>query len=145
MREIPVRRAQHFYTPPPSQRADAWDLVPAAERVWHWYEQQMQRRVRAPHGMLIGADTFARINHGRWVADCVCGSAQVVTPDDPRFACPECGWGWARIIFPDQPAAAEAAVAERAPHERNWWHDDDKASRDRPWPRSAQGRRGSRA
>lgn len=132
MREIPVRRAQDFYTPPPSKRPDAWDAVPPAERVWHWYEQQMQRRVVPPAGVLIGASIYARINHGRWVADCPCGSAQVVTPDDPRFACPECGYGWAQLVFPAQPAAAEAEVSGRLPHERNWWHADDKESRDRP-------------
>lgn len=130
----PVRRAQHFYTPPPSQHPDTWDAVPAAERVWRWYEQQMQRRVAPPPGVLIGASLYARINHGRWVADCVCGSAQVVSPDDPRFACPECGYGWAQITFPDKPAAAEAEVSARPPHERNWWHADDKSAWDRPRP-----------
>ncbi|MCX5584288.1 hypothetical protein [Streptomyces erythrochromogenes] len=130
-RDTPVRRAQHYYAPPPTERPDAWDLIPPAERVWRWYEQQMQRRVAPPAGMLLGVSIYARINHGRWVADCPCGSAQVVTPDDARFACPECGYGWAQLTFPAQPAAAEAAVADRAPHERNWWHEQDRAAWDR--------------
>lgn len=133
-RDTPVRRAADFYTPPPSQRPDAWDSVPSAERVWRWYEQQMQRRVTPPAGVLLGADIYARINHNRWVADCVCGSAQVVTPDDPRFACPECGYGWVQVTFPPSPAAAEAEVSALPPHERNWWHADDTVSRDRPRP-----------
>ncbi|MFE5675115.1 hypothetical protein ACFQ7B_07505 [Streptomyces erythrochromogenes] len=131
LQDTAVRRAQHFYAPPPGQRPDAWDLVPPAERVWRWYEQQMQRRVTPPAGVLLGASIYARINHGRWVADCPCGSAQVVTPDDPRFACPECGYGWARLEFPASPAAAEAEVSAKAPHERNWWHDQDHSAWDR--------------
>ncbi|WP_030764724.1 hypothetical protein [Streptomyces sp. NRRL F-2664] len=134
IKDTPVRRAQHFYTPSPDQRPDAWDLVPPAERAWRWYEQQVQRRVTPPAGMLLGAGIYARINHGRWVADCPCGSAQVVTPDDPRFACPECGYGWARLIFPAQPAAAEEEVSARPPHERNWWHADDETAWDRRRP-----------
>jgi hypothetical protein len=65
------------------------------------------------------------------VADCPCGSAQVVTPADQRMACTECGYGWVRLIYPDDPAAAEASVEDELPHERNWWHADDP-SWDRP-------------
>ncbi|MFD9306142.1 hypothetical protein ACFWCB_26395 [Streptomyces sp. NPDC060048] len=133
MQEINVRRAADFYTPPPSRRPGAWDLVAPAERVWHWYEHQMQRRLTPPTAFLIGASIYARINHGRWVADCVCGSAQVVTPEDPRLACPECGYGWARVVFPEDTAAAEATVTALPPHERNWWHPDDQA-----WDRVVQ-------
>ncbi|MFF4848009.1 hypothetical protein [Streptomyces sp. NPDC001194] len=133
--QTPVRRTESFYLPPPSLPANAWDFVPPAERVWRWYEHTTQRRVVPPAGMLIGATVQARINHGRWVADCLCGSAQVVTPGDPRFACPECGWGWARIVFPERVAEAEAAVTARAPHEQNWWAaDDDSWDRPRPTP-----------
>ncbi|MFD0353519.1 hypothetical protein ACFVHW_07180 [Streptomyces sp. NPDC127110] len=132
MREIPVQRAEGFYRPPPRLASDAWDHVPPAERVWRWYEQQAQRRLVAPVGVLLGEPPiYARINHGRWVADCTCGSAQIVTPADPRFACPECGYGWVQIVFPTDPAAAEKAVAERVPAERNWWQDGD-TSWDRP-------------
>ncbi|WP_412079051.1 hypothetical protein ACLF6K_37540 [Streptomyces xanthophaeus] len=131
MRQITVKRAGDFYRPPPGMRPDAWDHMPAAERVWRWYETQVQRRVTPPEGMLLGESIYARINHSRWVADCKCGSAQVVTPLDPRFACPECGYGWAQLLFPASPDAAEAEVAERPPHERNWWADADP-SWDRP-------------
>ncbi|MFF5445499.1 hypothetical protein [Streptomyces sp. NPDC012888] len=132
MRDIAVQRAQAFYQPPPSQASTAWDLVPAAERVWRWYEHANQRRVQPPAGFIVGVSVYARINHGRWIADCTCGSAQVVTPDDPRFACPECGYGWVRVTFPANPAQAEDAVADLPPHRRNWWHDDDLTARDRP-------------
>ncbi|MFB6512122.1 hypothetical protein ACFCW4_02525 [Streptomyces virginiae] len=131
MREIPVQRAEQFYRPPPRLASDAWDHVPPAERVWRWYEHQAQRRLTVPSGMLLGKQVFARINHGRWVADCTCGSAQIVTPADPRFACPECGYGWVQVVFPKDPAAAEKAVTELVPAERNWWQAAD-TSWDRP-------------
>lgn len=134
MKEIPVQRAESFYRPPPTLPGGAWDHVPPAERVWRWYENTAQRRLNPPSGILLGERVYARINHGRWVADCVCGSAQIVTPADPRFACPECGYGWAQIQFPARPEAAEAEVSAKAPHERNWWNADDLKAWDRPGP-----------
>ncbi|MEU9661935.1 hypothetical protein [Streptomyces chartreusis] len=130
---IPVVRAEAFYLPPPTQPADSWALVPPAERVFRWVELRQQRRLQPPDGFIIGHTIYARINQGRWVADCPCGSAQVVTPTDPRIACTECGAGWFRLIFPKDPAAAEAEVADDLPHERNWWHPED-TSWDRPPP-----------
>lgn len=132
MAGMPVRRAEDFYLPPPDQPATAWDLVPPAERVLRWYEHRQQRRVRVPTATILGHRLFARINHGRWVADCPCASAQVVTPTDPRLACPECGAGWFTVTFPPDVAAAEAAVADEYPAEQNWWNPDDTTAWDRP-------------
>ncbi|MEW2567626.1 hypothetical protein [Streptomyces sp. NPDC047070] len=129
---IPIVRAEAFYLPPPSQPATAWDLVPAAERVFRWIEHRQQRRVRVPDGFLIGRRLYARINHGRWVADCPCNSSQVVSPADPRLACTECGAGWFQLVFPEDPDAVEASLADLLPSERNWWHDDDNDAWDRP-------------
>lgn len=130
---VPVVRAEAFYLPPPGQRANTWDLVRPAERVWRWVELRQQRRLEPPAGFILGHRIHAQINHGRWVADCPCGSAQIVTPTDPRMACTECGFGWAKLVFPGNPDAVEAAVANLLPHERNWWHPDDNA-----WNRPAQ-------
>lgn len=126
---IPVQRAETYYLPPPLQPADLWALVPPAERVLRWYELRMQRRIAIPSGILLGQQLYARIDSGRWVADCTCGSAQVITPTDPRFACPECGAGWFTVIFPADPSAAEAAVADQLPSEQWWWQPDDP----NPW------------
>ncbi|MFM9596685.1 hypothetical protein ACKI1O_45855, partial [Streptomyces scabiei] len=107
-------------------------LVAPAERVFRWYEERVQRRVRPPDGYVIGQKTYARINHNRWVADCPCGSAQVVTPADPRMACTECGYGWIVLVFPEDVAAVEASVAADLPHLRNWWHPSDPVHRGAP-------------
>jgi hypothetical protein len=128
---IAVLRAETFYLPPPRQPVDVWDLVPAAERVFRWIEYRMQRRVLPPEGSVEQA-YFARIDQNRWVADCVCGSAQVVSPTDPRYACTECGWGWCALTFPADPAAVEASLSALTPHLRTWWNPDDPRNPDAP-------------
>ncbi|WP_405794124.1 hypothetical protein [Streptomyces sp. NBC_01506] len=130
---IPVLRAETFYLPPPKLPPDAWQLVPPAERVFRWIEYRAQRRVIPPVGFLIGQRTWARINHNRWIADCPCGNAQVVSPADPRLACTECGYGWVELVFPEDVAAVEASIEHELPHLRNWVHPDDPV----PWPLKA--------
>lgn len=129
---IKVVRAETFYLPPPSEPADLWADVPAAERVYRWMEYRVQRRVPLPEGD-TGDSYFARINQNRWLADCVCGSAQIVSPTDPRYGCTECGWGWCALIFPEDVAAVEAQMLLTAkPYLRNWWNDLDPANPNPP-------------
>jgi hypothetical protein len=123
-----ILRAEDFYTPPPSRPADAWRLVPPAERAIRWFEEKVQRRLPRPQGVDLRQPVFARIDAGRWVADCPCGSAQVVTPDDPRMFCVECLEStWRRVRFPADVAAAEAAVAALPVYEQFWWQPGDDA------------------
>ncbi|MFI8531808.1 hypothetical protein ACIGMX_16400 [Streptomyces aquilus] len=129
---IAVLRAETVYLPPPSQPADLWAGVPAAELVWRWIELRMGRRVTPPEET-VDETYYARINQNRWIADCTsCGSAAAVSPADPRYACTECQWGWCAMIFPDDVAAVEAALMPLKPGLRNWWHPDDPANPDRP-------------
>jgi hypothetical protein len=130
---VAIARAETFYLPPPSAPPDAWGLVLPAERCLRWYEERQQRRLPRPSGILLGTVLYARIDAGRWVADCPCGSAQVITPADPRLACPECLAGWYQLAFPADVADAETAVAELAPHEQFWWQAEDP----NPWNRPA--------
>ncbi|MCG0061745.1 hypothetical protein L0F81_00325 [Streptomyces tricolor] len=136
---IAVVRAETFYLPPPPEPADAWADVPAALLVWRWYETRMGRRVFPPaETELTGESYYARINQNRWIADCSsCGSAAVVSPADPRYACTQCNWGWCALIFPDDVAAVEASLMGLKPALRNWWHPDDPANPDRPVPEPA--------
>lgn len=134
---IPVVRAEDFYTPPPSQPADAWSLLPPSERAVRWYEERAQRRLPRPTGVLLGVKLYARIDAGRWIAECPCRSAQVVSPDDPRLMCVECLAGWFTVVFPDDVTAAEASVADLLPAARFWWHPDDEAAWNRPEDRPA--------
>ncbi|MFF1650127.1 hypothetical protein [Streptomyces sp. NPDC058240] len=129
-----VLRAETFYLPPAVEPVDAWADTPAAELVFRWMEHRMQRRVPLPTAVVDEA-YFARINQNRWLADCVCGSAQVVSPADPRYGCTECGYGWCGLVFPEDVAAVESEMLLQAkPYLRNWWHPDDPANPDRPEP-----------
>lgn len=119
-----VMRAEDFYTPPPRLPPTAWDALPAAERVISWYEEAAQRRLPRPTTELDG-DLYARIDAGRWVAQCPCGSAQVVSPADPRMLCVGCLDGWRRLILPADVEATEQAVGALPVRERCWWHEDD--------------------
>lgn len=129
---LAVLRAETFYLPPPDQPPNAWALMPAAERVFRWVELRQQRRLTPPEGFILGHRLYAQVNHNRWVADCPCGSAQVVSPEDPRMACTECGAGWFALVFPEDVQAVEAGLADLMPHDRNWWNPADESAWNRP-------------
>lgn len=62
---------------------------------------------------------LARIDFGRWIADCGCGGAEYVDPDEKIFYCQNCGnvdyKGAARaVIFPENRSEIENTVLERA-------------------------------
>lgn len=128
---IAVVRAEKYYMPPPREPRSAWDQVPAALRVFRWMEYRMERRLLPPEEN-VDQTYFARINQNRWIADCICGSAQVVSPTDPRCSCTECGWGWCTVVYPGDVAAVEAALMSQPPHLRNWWHPLDPRNPDVP-------------
>ena len=69
----------------------------------------------------------ARINHGRWIADCpFCSGAEMVTPTDPRFFCMSCdnrevGGKWLGVRFPKEANEIEEILGQRVhSDERNW-------------------------
>jgi hypothetical protein len=121
---IAVVRAEAYYTPPPRQPANSFDSIPVAERVFAWLSYRLGRRLSPPDGP-VDQTYYARINQNRWLADCICGAAQIVSPTDPRSACTECGWGWCTLLFPDDVDAVEAALMSLPPYLRNWWNDAD--------------------
>lgn len=64
----------------------------------------------------------AYVNHGRWVADCLCKSGIAVTPNRLRATCLECGRDYA-VMFPAEGdrLAIEGSLLERPrPENRNW-------------------------
>lgn len=42
-------------------------------------------------GKVSKSTVAARVDFGRWIADCLCGGAAYVEPDDPVFWCSSCG------------------------------------------------------
>lgn len=63
----------------------------------------------------------AYVNHGRWIADCLCGSGVACSPDFEQAVCLECGTVH-RVTFPTTKAIAAAAkvLAARPMSARNW-------------------------
>lgn len=60
------------------------------------------------------------VNHGRWIVECPCGSAQLASRTDRRFFCVECGnvtfeGKWVRVEWPSD---SEVAEIEQALQER---------------------------
>ncbi|MER7046786.1 hypothetical protein [Streptomyces jumonjinensis] len=137
MQPIPVVRAEAYYKPRPARPgvpAEDWSHIPVAERVFSWYLAWLGRRVAPPAGTLSDA-FYARIDHNRWLTDCICGNAQIISPTDPRAACPECRYGWVTLIFPADPAAVEAEMMQLpALRDRFWWNPDDPKNPYRPEP-----------
>ena len=65
-----------------------------------------------------GKPVYAEINQGAWIAQCECGGAEFVAPDEPVFFCCSCvnraNQSKLRpVIFPDDIAAIEAELLSR--------------------------------
>ncbi|MFF3128502.1 hypothetical protein ACFVRD_40965 [Streptomyces sp. NPDC057908] len=134
-----IARAETYYVPPwprPGEPPTDWSGVPGAELVYYWYGTRLSRRVPIPTETVPdGAPVYARIDDGRWLAECdICRNAIVVSVADLRYGCPECKRGWVELIAPDDVAAVEAETLAKP--RRFWWHPDDPRNpyREEPVP-----------
>jgi hypothetical protein len=108
------------------------DFGPPAERaaelmLRHGATGELRVALEIARGQKISrvAEVTARVDHGRWIGDCpFCPSAQLVSPSDPRFFCPDCkndGRGFVKVVFPRQLESIEAALEKRpAAATRHW-------------------------
>jgi hypothetical protein len=111
------------------QRYFSEDLVDAP--VAEWAVLKHAPDVKVPTKAAKSPVLVAYVNHGRWVADCPsCRSAQVVTPNDPRFLCvcgnADTGGKWLPISFP-LPAdmnEIDSLLGKRPDTNRNWTPDE---------------------
>lgn len=67
---------------------------------------------------ICGKSVKARLDFGRWIADCECGGAEAVDPKDAVFFCISCGNGkdkgkLRKVIFPADYKAIEKEVMAR--------------------------------
>lgn len=122
---VAVLRAETFYLPPPSLPADVWDNVSPAERALRWTEVYAQRRLPVIPREQASEPLYARIDAGRWVAECECGTADVVSPADPRMLCTVCLDGWHPLFFPPDADAVEAELAGLPRRHQFWYHPAD--------------------
>jgi hypothetical protein len=62
-----------------------------------------------------------RVDHGRWIFDCSCGSGVAADPTWPDARCLGCGTVFPVVVWPEDRAAIEAAlVARKTIASRNW-------------------------
>ncbi|WP_055526003.1 hypothetical protein [Streptomyces graminilatus] len=120
-----VLRAETFYLPPPTMPADAWDRLPAGERALRWTEVHAQRRLPDIPREETAEPLYARVDAGRWLAECGCGCAHVVSPTDPHMLCTVCLDGWHPVTFPPDPAAVEEEVVHQPRRHQFWYHPCD--------------------
>jgi hypothetical protein len=79
-------------------------------------------------GEATGTPVLAEVNHGRWIAHCECGGAEVVDPDDPVFFCLSClnadnGRGLRPVEFPSEKERlqiAEVLLHRKERRSRGW-------------------------
>lgn len=72
---------------------------------------------------VVDTPVSARIEHNRWLFDCVCGSGVAVHPDWPEARCmgEGCGRVYTHVTIPTERVAIERTLMERpAPVNRNW-------------------------
>lgn len=76
---------------------------------------------------------YARVNHGRWIADCPdCEGSECITADDPVFMCLSCGNKDVRgslrpVLWPDADERSKLErilVLRRDIKTRNWTYDE---------------------
>ncbi|MFE2224782.1 hypothetical protein ACFXAH_24760, partial [Agrobacterium deltaense] len=124
-----IVQAETLYVPPTPRRgqtAQDWSQVPGSELIYKWALTYLGRRLTTPTDAVPDhPGLFARIDDGRWLAECDvpgCGAAWVVSvlDPDPRFGCIECKRAWVPLIVPDDVAAAEAYALSQT--SRFWWH-----------------------
>lgn len=134
-----IVQAETLYVPPPPRRGQTpqdWSQVPGSELIYKWAATYLGRRVPVPTTYVPDhPGLYARIDDGRWLAECdACRAAWVVSVLDPtpRFGCIECKRDWVPLIVPDDVPAAEAIAL--ALDKRFWWHPDDPTNPAAPEP-----------
>lgn len=85
--------------------------------------REMMTGLAARRGFALGVEmggerVFARVDFGRWIADCECGAANYVEPSDPVYFCATCGNAVSggklrRVTFPDNRVEIEAELLGR--------------------------------
>jgi hypothetical protein len=71
----------------------------------------------------VDGQALARVNWGRWIADCTrCDSAVAFEDITNSFTCPECGMRWEVLWPPEQLMADISRLLLMRPHpkHRNW-------------------------
>ena len=101
-----------------------------------WTLDQVRRLGHRPdEGPAIGPPVEARINQGRWLADCpFCSGAELIEPETPEFMCWSCGnaKNGGRFVVVSVPATRqreeiERLLSSRPADNQNWNPGEDMA------------------
>lgn len=97
--------------------------------VREWIQKAASRRRMKLSFALAEKPVIARIDHGRWLADCECNGAEYVDPNEPIFFCLSCGnteyQGRMRpVIFP-APETRAKIEANLSPENFYSWNDKE--------------------
>ena len=87
-----------------------------------WHTSVVTGRGGEPWDSLEGAD--ARVNWGRWIADCFwCGTAMLTRPDWRIACCGECGARYAgeMLLFPDEAEEIVRLLCSRIRRDQQNW------------------------
>lgn len=85
----------------------------------------MAKRLLPQGGISDAPPVKARVNYGRWIVDCECGSASFAF-DEGIFMCKSCcnaghKHQYRRLIFPRTRKAIEMILLQRPEPNRNWY------------------------
>lgn len=119
-----IKSAEDFHHPDPR-----WGTTTAAERgvLKHWHMETNGFNVELPKSHSTKATAYARVDLGRWIADCPwCKSAQFASREDHRFFCTECGnapvhGAWITVLWPDEWEEIEQILGQRLNVGNQWW------------------------
>ncbi len=124
----PVKTVEQGMTLDPSQRLGLSACPPA-----EWLPRTILASQGRTWGTPLGTSdrtVAARVDAGRWIAECVCGHPSWVTPSDPRLWCTECenaavSGRWLSVAFPDEATRLEAerVLSVRIPKDQFWFPD----------------------
>ena len=123
---LAIKSAEDFHHP--DQR---WAGATAAERIVlaHWHMETDGYNITMPRLTTNQAVTHARVDWGRWLADCPsCSSAQNASREDHRFFCVECGnvavgGQWIEVVWPSdaEMRRVEELLSMRPSKDNQWW------------------------
>lgn len=94
-----------------------------------WQAEHVARRGIA-RVVGVSADVWARVNHGRWLADCQrCGQGMFTHPEWRIACCAECGAVYRGVVFPEAIADITRLLLQRPRRDTQNWEPGESLTR----------------
>lgn len=101
-------------TMPKDRIHEQHDAMPGVSMLHYLSSNSLSHGVPVPEGFT--GTVKAELHWGRWIVRCPaddCAGAVLVTSEDPKSYCPDCGAGWFQVEFPKDLTAIETEVMKR--------------------------------